>query len=320
MSWHLLTAHDVGDPHDWDTNPLVPEGFVCDSLSAVSPVELTTSWLATNLYEGCSFGCIYCFRLRWNPLPAPERMISVEEGVRMLLEHPKFRPHHTPLSVNVRSTDPLHPRVRNSTMSFVEHLDALNLRNPVGVVTKGLLTAADAERIASLKNVRFVLLVSYSGMPLEVEPIPKRLRIESMETARAYGIQVILSFKPVVSSWNDSQDQIEEVMAVARDHANAIVFGGLRLDPSIASSIVARGRVVPIPMPASWGGKTMADGTRDRIELAHQQTCPHIPLYKHTSCAMSFLMEMKNYNSLRKRDRASCSHSCPVAQVARCEA
>src|SRR4051794_4016237 len=110
---------NLTDGFDWDANPMIPDGFVCDSLGEPSPVELTTSWLATNLYEGCSFGCAYCFRYRWNPQVQPEPTVDVDEAAAVLQQHPSFRPDHTPLTVNVRSTDPLHPRVRESSIAFM---------------------------------------------------------------------------------------------------------------------------------------------------------------------------------------------------------
>lgn len=312
-------VHSPRRNDNWDDDPLTPEGFVCDSLSSISPVELTGSWLATNLYEGCSFGCLYCFRHRWNSLAAPMLACSVDEGLQLLLEHPRFRFDDTPLTVNVRSTDPLHPRVRSSTFQFMERLDSLGLRNPFGIVTKGFLSEPDAARIVALKTLRVMILVSYSGMPPQIEPMPTSRRRTSLRNARTLGIPTILSYKPIVAGWNDSETRIREVMRIATDDADAIVVGGLRMDAAIANHITSQGVKVPIEVPGTWGGKAMTPETLSRIHAARDALCPDVPLFAHTSCAVSYVTGMKNYNSLRKRAIQECTPSCPVTQIRLCD-
>lgn len=304
---------------DWNLLPLIPDDFICDSLNAESAIELTTSWLAINLFEGCSFGCAYCFRYRWNPQVSPEEALSVDDAVTLLTEHPLFMAHLTPLTVNVRSTDPLHPRVRESTISLMEALDSRGLRNPFGVVTKGTLRPQDAERIAALGSIRPVILVSYSAMPIEIEPIPRQVRVSSMQVARQHDLAVIVSYKPVVAGWNDERSKISDVMRLANDYAAAIIVGGLRLDTAIAAAIEKRGAALGIEIPLKWGGKELAPETLTKIDDVHREICPHVPLYRHTSCAVSLVMQMQNYNALRRRSPELCSKSCPAMQVRRCE-
>lgn len=311
--------YSEGRAHDWDEDPLTHQGFICDSLSESSPVELTSSWLATNLYEGCSFRCSYCFRHRWNSLPAPALALSVDEGLALLLSHPRFRSDHTPLTVNIRSTDPLHPRVRSSTFSFMDALDELGFRNPFGLVTKGFLSEKDAERIARLNSLRTLVFVSYSGMPVQIEPMSTMRRLATMRNARMQGMPVVLSYKPLVAGWNDGETQIREVMEIARDYVDAIVVGGLRLDEAIAKNIVAQDLDLPFAVPARWGDKAMTPAMLSRIHAAREAYCPNLPLFTHTSCAVSYITGTKNYNSLRKRAVQSCSSSCPATQISLCD-
>jgi hypothetical protein len=130
---------------------------------------------------------------------------------------------------------------------------------------------------------------------------------------------VLISCKPIVAGWNDTTRQIEAVMSTAKDYADAVIIGGLRLDSAIAAAIRASGHEVPLPIPDQWGGKELNPATREEFMCARSAICPTIPLYDHTSCAVSYVMHIKNYNSLRKRNRSSCSESCPVSQIARCD-
>lgn len=155
-------------------------------------------------------------------------------------------------------------------------------------------------------------------MPNDIEPIPRKRRVATLRTARELGIPVILSYKPVVKGWNDSEDQIGEVMSLAREFADAIIVGGLRVDNAIASAIRAAGREVPVEVPARWGEKALDVETYERIGSLRERIAPEVPLYNHTSCAVSLCMEIPNYNDLRRRDPDACTVSCPIAQIGRC--
>lgn len=306
--------------HNWNLLPLIPKGFVCDSQTAESPIELTTSWLAVNLFHGCSFGCTYCFRYRWHPERDPTQTVTVEDALPVLLNHPSFVPHLTPVTANVSSTDPMHPRVRSSTLALARQLDARGYRNPFGIVTKGFLSAEDAEELQGLKFLRPIVLASYSAMPARIEPIPLSRRLATMRNAVSAGLPLIISYKPIVPGWNDDEEQMREVMRAARDHgASAIIMGGLRLDEAIARAITDAGDELPFDVPDVWGEKALPLEVRERILRVHSEVSPLIPLYDHTSCAVSLVMEMTNYNALRLRDPEACSASCPARQLARCD-
>jgi hypothetical protein len=96
-------------------------------------------------------------------------------------------------------------------------------------------------------------------------------------------------------------------------------MGGLRLDEAIARSITEAGEPLPFDVPEVWGEKTLPRELRERILRVHDEVCPTVPLYDHTSCAVSLAMEITNYNALRRRDPTACSPSCPARQLLRCD-
>lgn len=198
-------------------------------------------------------------------------------------------------------------------------LDAHGLSNPYGIVSKGFLSKQTAKRLAKLRTVRPVLLASYSAMPTSIEPIPVKRRVTAMENAYDAGLPVIIQYKPIVKGWNDADHQIREVMTISSRYADAIILGGLRLDAAIGKAIVDGGRELPFPIPESWGEKILPPELKARIDDIHEEICPSTPVYDHTSCAVSLVMGIPNYNALRVTSPNSCSFTCPLHQIARCD-
>lgn len=321
LEYPTVRSPNGSGPRGADLNqlPFVPHGFICDSANADSLVETTTTWLAANIYKGCSLGCTYCFRHRWHPSAEAQLQSSVDEAVAELRSHPQFVPHETPVTTNISSTDAMLPKVRKSTVELMRRLDQLGFRNPFGVTTKLRIPDQFLDEFASFRNLRPVVLVSYSAMPRDIEPLSGRSRIETMRRSRQRGIPTVLLYKPLVRGWNDRPELIESVMKVAALHATAIVYGGLRLDDAIAASITASGREIPYEVEASWGTKEMPKELEELLTAIHRSICPDIPLYRHTSCAVSLTMVRANYNHLYLDPAANCSSTCPRDQVDRCQ-
>lgn len=297
--------------------PLVPPDYISDTLQSESPIGLTTSWLTANIFEGCSCNCIYCFRHRWCTASYPQQIISVKEAFELLISHEKFLPHYTPITVNVASTDSLLPEVIESTLSLIKMFEQNGYRNPFGVVSKIGPNGETIEFLCSLKNVRPVLIISYSGMPKRIEPVSAKNRINAIKQAKQRKLSVILMYKPIVQGWNDSTKTISKVFSTAGKYVDAIVFGGLRLDNQIAASIKKSGVSLPYPIPKKWGEKELPIETINKLYAIHNRVCPDVPIYRHTSCALSKILQISNYNMLYKVSRLDCT-TCPQDQYHIC--
>lgn len=302
-----------------DSEPfvLIEPDFVCDSKKGAGVVEVTTTWLAANMYKGCPLGCVYCFRHRWHPGTDPTELATVDDAIAAILRHERFRPHVTPLTANISSTDAMHPRVRASTLLLMRKLDALGLRNPFGVTTKLPICDANLREWSSFTHLRAIVLVSYSAMPADVEPVPSEPRVRTLMRSRSHGLPTILLLKPIVEGWNSSRHQMAEVLAVGAK-ADAIVYGGLRVDSSIAAAIERSGRPAPVTSLLPWGSRLLEPSTEETLLTLHRSMIPVVPLYRHTSCAVSLVMATPNYNELFRRPTENCVVSCPQHQASRC--
>lgn len=297
------------------SRPLVPLDFVCDSLTATGPIELTTTWLVANLYKGCPLSCAYCFRLRWHPGEVPTPVVDVDDAVEQMLRHPSFVPHETPLTANISSTDAMLPGVRESTVRFAEQLDARGLRNPLGITTKLSVPERFVQRVAALRHLRPIVLISYADVPWHIEPVPVTARLRNFALLARNGIPSIHLYKPIVPGWNDSDASIRKVLLDASRQSTAIVTGGLRTSPEILDSLSRVGAAVDTDV---WHPKHLPGDLEASITRIHAELSIPVPLYRHTSCAVSMILGTPNYNSLFDQPEANCVASCPADQVARC--
>uniref|UniRef100_UPI0040564368 hypothetical protein n=1 Tax=Candidatus Electrothrix sp. TaxID=2170559 RepID=UPI0040564368 len=298
--------------------PFVPENFICDtSLHLHDIVEQTTSWLTVNPMFGCSLGCVYCFRAKWEAPDKPALKTPVETCLRHLEKHQLFIPNHTPLSANVSSTDALLPQVKKTTFDIIKYLDQKGYKNIFGIISKLKLSSRDILFLSSLENIRPVILVSYAGIPNDIEPVPVAPRIENLKQLNDAGLPSILYFRPIVEGWNDKSDNIANVLAIGNRYASAISIGGLRLSKEIRKNLESANVTLPQKKDI-YSPKIIPEKIESKILDIYYRIGLTIPLFKHTSCAVSYIFNAYNYNQLYKSYKLNCMSTCPSEQKRRC--
>lgn len=294
--------------------PFTPGDFTCDSsLHEDQVVEQTTSWLTINPYMGCSMACAYCFRERWGAASTPEKDIDPLKAVQMLEQHRLFEPHKTPISINISSTDALLPDVKPSTYKCVRYLDEEGYRNILGITTKSEIKKKDIKFFKSLNSINIVILISYAEIPFKIEPVEIEHRIENLKKLNHASIPCIHYFRPIVKGWNDSKSKIRKVLRVGEKYASAIAIGGLRTSPKIRKVFERRN----ISVPDSESGFNCKEIDKDilcNIRNIYNKQDMNVPIYKHTSCAVSHVFDIPNYNALYKEPKQNCTESCPLQQ------
>jgi DNA repair photolyase len=297
--------------------PFTPFDFVCDTARNGGIVEHTTSWLTVNPVVGCPLECAYCFRHHWSAPDKVHEVYTPQEVAAALESHREFHPHVTPLAINVSSTDAFLPAVRRSTVDCLMEFERRQWRNIVGLITKCEITDSDASIIANLSFIRPIVFVSLALIPREIEPVPVAPRLRTMQRLRNHNIPVILYYRPIVAGWNDSADTMRRVLGIAAEYANAICYGGLHLSPEIVAQLQARNITFPISS-GPFHEKEISSDIGARLEALHHELGLELPLYKHTSCAVSYCFSMENYNKLARYPDRNCTASCPTHQQALC--
>ena len=282
-----------------------------------SIVEHTTSWLTVNPYKGCPLRCAYCFRVKWGASNIATPQIDVEKAMDIRLNHPDFIPHITPVSVNVSSTDALLPAVRRSTFEAIEFLEKRELANPFGITTKLEFADSEIAFLESLKHVRPVVFISLAFIPRSIEPISTQPRIRNLQALSETRVPTVHYFRPIVEGWNDSDEIIEKALLIGDRYADAICIGSIRLSTEIRSELSKVG-VELEKYVDNFHEKKFRNAIEERVLRAHSCLRLDVPLFKHTSCAVSYFMNIKNYNRLYKRPEKNCLRTCPLAQQARC--
>ena len=299
--------------------PFAPPGVFYDtSMADGEGVEHTTSWLTINPVKGCSVGCTYCFRVRWGASDQPVAAGSVDTLVDELIAHPAFVAHETPVSVNVSSTDSMLPTVRETTFRALELFEQRGLRNPFGLTTKLHIDNRFTARLAGLRHVRPIVFVSLAFLPWKAEPVPTRHRIANLRRLSTAGVPVVLYFRPIVEGWNDSDEILERAFRLGDQHCNAICVGGLRLSAEITANLASHG-VLPRGLTSlGFHDKQLPAPLRQRIDALHRKLDLTVPIYDHTSCAVSRIIGIANYNELYRDPTRNCSSSCPRSQQVLC--
>ena len=280
-------------------------------------VEYRKSGLSLNHVQGCPLDCAYCIRHTYGvwDMDQPRALMDDASAVRALVEHPYFLPNVTPIQVFNRATDPMLPRVKNHLFAVPADLDRRGLRNHVLVITRYKMTAQDCEQLKELRNVNLTLLFTYSGIDdKRIEPYPSHVAANSLRLASALAGQyrTILYWRPLVPGLNDTPRHLRDAVELSKV-AHATVFTGLFYRDEIATYYRDNG--IPEPYGDTARRKIVPETLEQRVLDAFADGKGG-PLFRKTSCAVSYAHSLPDYNG-HYGIRELCD-ICPVAQLERC--
>ncbi len=303
---------------------LPPERIAALPERARQVVEYRKSGLSLNHVQGCPLGCAYCIRHTYGLWDAqsPTALMTDAAAVAELVGHRYFRPHATPLQIFNRATDPFLGGVKEHLFAVLEDLDARGLTNHVLVITRTHVRDEDCARLNALANLKVTVLFTYSGISdRRVEPYTSAIAARSMRLASNYGttaeprrFRTIFYWRPLVPGLNDSPQHLARAAELSQ-HADAAVFTGLFYRAEIAEYYRANG--IPEPYEATARRKIVPETLEERV-LAAFATRHSGPLFRKTSCAVSYAHGLPDYNG-HYGIRELCD-ICPAAQLSLCAA
>lgn len=282
-------------------------------------VEYRKSGLSLNHIQGCPLDCAYCIRHTYGlwEQRQPRAITGDAEAVELLVSHRYFIPHVTPIQLLNRATDPFLPGVRDHTFAVLAELDRRGLRNHVLVITRCHVRDEDCHRLDGFGHLKLTLLFTYSGIDDErIEPFPSHVAASSLETASRHSprrYRTVLYWRPLVPGLNDAPGQLARAVELSRI-SDATVFTGLFFREEIAAYYRASG--LPVPYTQTARRKFMPETLEERVLTAFRQLGGG-PLFRKTSCAVSFVHGLPDYNG-HVGIRELCD-ICPAAQFKRCE-
>ncbi|WP_405132941.1 radical SAM protein [Nocardia sp. NBC_01388] len=281
-------------------------------------IEYRKSGLSVNWIVGCPLDCGYCVRHLFGnfEMKVPRRLIDEEAAAARLLAHKYFRPHITPIQLLNRATDPMLPRVKPHVFEMLRLLDEEGLTNHVLVITRWRIAPEDCVILNSFKHIRLTILVTHSGIQhAQIEPFDSAIAADSLRTAyeHARNYRVVLYWRPIVPGLNDSEAHLRRGLELSH-FAHATVFTGLFYKDQIKQYFEDHG--LPTPYDEGPRRKIMPETLEQRILTAAQTFETGSPLFRKTSCAVTYAHGVADYNG-HYGIRELCD-ICPVAQLQRC--
>ncbi|MFJ5779304.1 radical SAM protein [Streptomyces sp. NPDC093094] len=287
-------------------------------------IEYRKSGLSLNHVVGCPLDCGYCVRHLFGnfEMKTPRALMSDEAAVALLVGHPYFRPHRTPVQVFNRATDPMLPVVKPHTFEVLRLLDGQGLTNHVLVITRWRVNTDDCAVLNSFKNLRLTLLVTHSGIDHpQIEPVNSAYAADSLRMLHehAQNYRTVLYWRPIVPGLNDSDEHLGQARELSL-HAHATVFTGLFFRDEIKAYYEDHG--LPVPYTEAARRKIMPEQAERRIldAFAPNQAAGGAEwgtLFRKTSCAVAHAWGEADYNG-HYGVRELCD-ICPPDQIALCK-
>jgi DNA repair photolyase len=282
-------------------------------------IEFRKSGLSVNHVVGCPLDCAYCVRHFWGNFEQkePQLLASDEEAFAALLSNPFFVPHLTPVQLFNRATDPFLPKVKRHTLRFAQLMDGRGLQNHLLIITRYRVEKEDVAALENLTNLRVTVLFTFSGMNgSKIEPIPEGIPMGSIKTsfANKNRVKTILYWRPIVEGWNDSEETFDKVLHAAT-LTDALVFTGLFFRKE-QEEFFRRTGIEP-PYASPHRRKILPVQIEKRVLDAYTKSKISTPIFRKTSCAVSYVHEVHDYNG--HYGIPEICDICPSAQVERCK-
>jgi DNA repair photolyase len=281
-------------------------------------IEYRKSGLSVNWIVGCPLDCGYCVRHLFDNfgMKVPRALMREAEAFDLLVTHRYFRPHVTPIQLLNRATDPMLPAVKPHTFDMLRRLDEHGLTNHVLVISRWRVEPEDCAVLNSFTNIKLTLLVTHSGITdPRIEPVDSAIAVASLKTAfeRATRYRVVLYWRPIVPGLNDSDEHLDQALQLSQN-AHATVFTGLFFKDQIREYYREHG--LPEPYDRGARRKVFPEQLEDRILAAARSRQAGSPLFRKTSCAVTYAHGVADYNG-HYGIRELCD-ICPASQLQRC--
>lgn len=305
--------------------------LVPDHDHPLSCVSVSNSSLSIDIWTGCAWQCRYCVaqgtlkdlgdngRMPNKPMLCTK--FSIDEIVDALAAHPFFVKDVSVLSIGTASTEPFAPgAVAESTFEIMNAFVRHGCRNPFWIITKGGFPKGRKQDLAAIVNaVRGVMIsLCWADNPDTIEPVHNN-RFLHAEEAKEAGATISWFMRPIVPEWSGTEECIEMMMLWVkeryRDVVDMIVPGGLRWTEGIENGLVEIYGLQLPDIPRDDNIKSLPDELWDLIIYLTHKHFPDMPVYRHSSCALTRMLGAQSLTSVQVMTRHNCEESlCPTTQ------
>src|SRR3989344_2225943 len=195
----------------------------------------TALWKKTGIVHagesgpGCAVGCIYCNQISLDKNTNGNKIdqeIAADDLINAIGQYPYYETSSSVILENFN--DP--GMDWGKTVEIMKRMvTELQHTPPILFITKMGITPNYAEQIRKVKEMggRPICILTYSGMPQEIEPINGKARLKTMEQMHNAGIPVIVSMRPMITGINATEGKIKETIHDTQQFADIYTVGGL---------------------------------------------------------------------------------------------
>lgn len=308
---------------------------------------------------GCAVGCIYCNQISLDRNGQGDKIagylscgvdggisinsrlmvgnridqeISIDDLIEATKQYPYYEPTSSVILENFNDPGMRWDRTINLMRRMVSELKHTG---PLIFITKMGISPRYVEQIKQIQEMggKPICIVTYSGLPKEIEPIDKKQRLRTMQQMHDAGIPVIMSMRPMIRGLNATEERIKETLRETYQNVDIYTTGGLFVyQDYTADAFVKAGYPLPpeyteINYPVA---KILPEDVRRLVRQVTLNEGIRNPVHDHTSCAISQLMTLKYNQSTPDRLAhwsgetdpkfgSYCSVFCDPKQIAVCK-
>jgi DNA repair photolyase len=284
------------------------------------PLQYHDTWLAIDPVIGCRLNCQYCYlRLaNWTGV-APQKLFSAEEIITMLHSNRYFIPHKTPLAVGT-TTDIFLPENKGIAIEIAKKLDQLKYTNFLIFITKQLIPIETIVEFKQIQHIRPIFILSYSGLPASIEKgVDPKNNQENFKRLAEHNLPTIHYWRPLIPL-NGTDEKLNEILDFVVKYASSSIYIGLKYNPALKELYKNNEKLLFPDTYQNRNDEYILPQIEQRLIEIAAKKYPEYPLYKHTSCAISNLLNQPDYNAtLYNKQVCLIDSKCPSKQRTICK-
>ena len=264
------------------------------------------SSISISSYDGCTIGCKYCILSVLDNRMNLRKIADEKELVEQLLNF-RLYTNEVPISIN-NQTDPLlNDTVFFSTIKILQTLEKHCIQNPILIITKGYMKENYIEILQKI-NLKIVILYTFSGLSKTMENRDEKLQIKTMETfSRLNNVKLLHYYRPIIEGLNSDEDTIMHIAKNVTKYCEASIVSGIRINTYLKSRLM--NLKIKLPEQYDPDHKVLLTDTYDKILTIFKQVDKTYPVFKKTSCGVSYILNRADYNGHSARI-CYCNPSC----------
>ena len=269
-------------------------------------INYLKSSISISSYNGCTINCKYCILSSLGNRENVRKVEDEKELVKKLLSLKLYSPE-IPISVN-NQTDPLlNKEIFNSTIKILKEMEKNEVPNPILIITKGYITEEQIKQIEKI-DLNLIILYTFSGLSEKLENRNEKSQIETLKKlSKLQNCKLINYYRPVIEGINSDKETIEHIAKIVTKYCRASIVSGIRMNTHLKQIFEKNG--ITIPEKYDTDHKVLYPETYYKIKEIFKQTKKEYPVFKKTSCGVSYICGKPDYNGHSARIHY-CNPNC----------